>query len=81
MPQLKLEPCAKCRQTINDLLGAHGRDAVIQAAPSILADCPACQKQIPPELRPAIQTGRYEARDKTAPAPETFVERGRFEFS
>lgn len=77
MPQLRLTPCDKCRQRINDLLGAHGREAIIQAAPSILAECPSCQKQIPDELRIALQLGNYEARDKMAPPPDTFVEKGR----
>lgn len=77
MPTLQLRPCDKCRQRINDLLGAHGREAIIQAAPSILADCPACQKQIPDQLRIALQTGRYEARDKNEAPPDTFVEKGR----
>ena len=77
MPRLQLKPCDACRQKINDLMGAHGKEAIIQAAPSILADCPACQKQIPDELRAALQAGRYEAREKGTPAPETFVEKGR----
>jgi hypothetical protein len=48
-----------------------------QAMPSIIAECPACSKQLPEELRAACQAGRYETRDKSAPAPDGFVERGR----
>jgi hypothetical protein len=51
-----------------------------QAMPSIVADCPKCAHQLPDELRAAIQAGRYETRDKTAPAPDPFIEKGRFTF-
>lgn len=78
MPRLRIEPCSKCGQTLNDLLGAHGQEAMTQAMPSIVADCPKCSHQLPDELRAAVQAGRYETRDKTAPAPDGFIERGRF---
>ena len=80
MPRLKLNLCTKCSQTASDLLGAHGQEAMTQAMPSIVADCPKCSHQLPDELRAAIQAGRYETRDKTAPAPDPFVEKGRFTF-
>lgn len=81
MPRLQLHPCAKCGQTINDLINAHGREAGITAAFSIMADCLSCQRQIPDELRLQIKAGNYETREHDAPPPDTMVECGRFTFS